>query len=198
MKNIMLVTLIAFTITSAQAAKVKSVPAAGNSNSSSSYSRHSDGGFKFEARPGLGTVASTFTFGASVEGKYGFAVGSGQIFAGLESGFYHASPSTGITGTSYSVNMIPIQATGSYEFQVSRSIKLSAGASLGIGIGSGSASADNNLFPGVDLTAYSRSGTSFMWSARPGMVLNDTFVAVLPLGTTDGSFYFLPSIGARF
>lgn len=202
MKKIMFVTLIAFTIGTAQAAKYKTIPSANSSNNSSSmnYSTHNNsGGFKFEARPGLGTVNSTFTFGASLEGKYGFNMGSGNnLFVGLESGFYHASASTGYEGVSASANMIPIETTTSFEFPVSRNIKLSGGVSLGIAIISAGASYDSKIYGDNVVSPPSQTFTKFIWSARPGMVLNDTFVASLPLGTVDGSFYFLPSIGARF
>ena len=202
----MIVSLIALAGT-AQAAQKYKVIKSGNNNSNSSssmnyssnYNSNADAGFKFEARPGLGTVSSTFAFGASLEGKYGFNVGHGQnIFAGLESGFYHSSQAyPGNQFVSIFANMIPIVATGSFEFPVSHKVKLSAGTSLGIALITAGASIDSTQLPGVTAPP-SQTSTKFIWSVRPGMVLNDMFVAELPLGTVDGAFYFLPSIGARF
>jgi len=199
MKKLILVSLIALAGT-AQAAQKYKVIKSGNSNGSTStnyssnYNSNTDAGFKFEARPGLGTVASMFAFGASLEGKYGFNVGHGQnIFAGLESGFYHSTKSLNDVASIYG-NMIPIMATGSFEFPVSHHVKLNAGVGVGIAIDT----AGLSVASGYTNPYGSTTSTAFLWSVGPGMVLNDMFVASLPLGTVDGSFYFLPSIGARF
>ena len=153
-------------------------------------------GFKFEARPGIGTVNSTFSYGVSVEGKYGFDVGHGNtIFAGLESGFYHNSSSVNQFVSIYG-NMIPIQGTGSFEYPVNHNLRISGGLSLGVAIDTAGANIDQTAFPNQNIP--SKTNGDFIWSFRPGVILNDTFVATLPLGTVGGSFYFLPSIGARF
>lgn len=200
MKKIMFVTLIAIQFAStAQAAKYKTVPAANNSNSSSmNYSSTKDTGFKFEARPGAGTAAKNFTWGINLEGKYGFKLSGNTLFVGLETGFFR----TGIYSDSFQsvgMNSIPITPTVTFEMPVSNKIKLYAGTSLGLTIGTQTQSYSNNF--GFDADAFggqSNTATAFTWKFRPGMVLNDTFIAELPIGTTDGYFFFMPNVGVRF
>ena len=182
----------------AQAAqKYKKIPAATNNTSTTmSYSSHQDHGFKFEARPGFGTSAGYFTWGINVEGKYGFNISGNTLFVGLESGFFR----TGLGSNefeSYAVTSIPITPTATYEFAVSNKIKLYGGASVGLAIGTASHSYTNDFGFGA-AQGTSQTQTAFMWKFRPGMVLNDQFVAELPIGTTDGSFYFMPNVGMRF
>lgn len=199
MKKIMFVTLIAICMSTAQAAqKYKTIPAASNSNNSSSMTYSSrDAGFKFEARPGAGTAAKQFTFGINLEGKYGFKIGTGNLFAGLETGFFRSSSTyEGYQGVSAYGNMIPVAASGTYEFPVSKSIKLYGGTSLGVGFASGGISYDTAIYGNVE--GQSASSTVFLWKFRPGMVLNDMLVAELPIGTADGNFYFIPNVGVRF
>jgi hypothetical protein len=202
MNKIMLVSLIAFTMSSAQAAQKKmaigqSIRMSKSSASiSTSTYHHKEDGFKFEARPGFGTVNSNFSFGASLEGKYGFNMGNeNDLFVGLETGYYHSSATIN-EFASATANMIPIEPTATFETPVSHNIRLSGGVGLGIAIITAGASLDPKVYGNT--TVPSQTSTKFIWSIRPGMILNDTFVATLPLGTVDGSFYFLPSIGARF
>ena len=200
MKNLILISIFALSMNTAQAAqKYKKIEAATHSNSTAmSYNTQQDSGFKFEARPGFGTSASNFTWGINLEGKYGFKISGNTLFVGLETGFFR----TGLGSNdfeSYVINSIPITPSATFEFAVSNKIKLYGGASVGLAIGTLSHSISNNNDFGFGAAqGTSNTQTAFMWKFRPGMVLNDQFVAELPIGTTDGSFYFMPNVGMRF
>ena len=198
MKKIMFVTLIAFSMSTAHAAKkIKTISAAKSTNSTSmNYNNNQESAFKFEARPGFGVTAGYFTYGISLESKYGFNVAGDKLFIGLETGFYRASTSNG-AGTSYYGNMIPITPSATFELPVSKSVKLYGGVNVGIGISTGGVSYDTTYF-GNNANGNSSTSVVFLWKFRPGVVLNDTYVAELPIGTADGSFYFLPNVGVRF
>lgn len=196
----MFVSLIALSLGTAEAApKYKTIPAANNNSSSMSYSGK-DAGFKFEARPGAGVSGGLFTWGINLEGKYGFKIARNDLFVGMETGFFRTSLYSN-DFSSAAITAIPITPSATFEFALNNNFKLYAGASLGIAIGTASESVNNNFgnfgFEGAN-TGNSSTRTAFMWKFRPGMVLNDQFVAELPIGTTDGTFYFMPNVGVRF
>lgn len=200
MNKIMFVTLITVCMGTAEAApKYKTIPAANNNSSSMNYTGK-DAGFKFEARPGAGVAGGTFTWGINLEGKYGFKISSNNLFVGMETGFFRTS----LYSNDYSsagISTIPITPSATFEMALNNNFKLYAGTSLGIAIGTASESVNNNFgnfgFEGAN-NGRSATSTAFMWKFRPGMVLNDQFVAELPIGTIDGTFYFLPNVGVRF
>ncbi len=148
----------------------------------------------YEARPGAGIVSGYFTVGANLEGKYGFKFGSNTLFVGIETGFFR----TGVYSDSFqtaSITSIPITPSATFEFPVSNSVKVYSGASLGMTIATGHQSYTDSF---GNSNSFSNTSGLFTWKLRPGFVVSDKFVAELPIGTSDGSFYFLPNVGYRF
>jgi len=180
----------------AEAAPRKIIPAA-NQKSASTYSTSpsTNNGLKFEARPGAGVTAGYFTFGMNLEGKYGFNLSGNSLFVGLETGVLRTNL---YSDSLYSagITRIPITPSANFEFALNNQFKLYAGTSLGIEVATASESYSNSL--GLETGSASLTRTVFLWKFRPGMVLNNKFIAELPLGTVDGNFYFMPNVGVRF
>jgi len=199
MNKLILVSLLLLSATAQAAHKHKVIKADDSSSSStvdySSSSTH-DAGFKFEALPGLGVADSNFTFGMMLDGKYGFNVGRfEQVFAGLEAGFLRTSVGSNYPGVSIYANSIPILAVGSFEYTLTRHVKLYGKLGAGVSITTAGASLDSTIYGNASIPSTTK--TVFMWKVAPGAVFNDLWIAELPLGTVDGNFYFIPSVGVR-
>jgi hypothetical protein len=193
--NKMIVLIFALLVTTSSEAKTKTqnfanIKSESNPGNAYSFSQY----LNYEARPGAGIVSGFFTIGANLEGKYGFKFGSNTLFVGIETGFFR----TGVYSDNFqsaSITSIPITPSATFEFPVSKSVKLYSGASLGVAIATGHQSYTDGF---GNSNSFSSTSGLFMWKFRPGLVVSDKFVAELPIGTSDGSFYFLPNVGYRF
>ena len=161
-----------------------------NTNSSPAYASSepvrtthtsSAGGAEFSTDFGLGTISSKFVFGFGLRLEFPVMVDNTRLTFGGQTGFY-IGPSDPTTW------LIPILATGSYEFKVAGEIK----PYLGIGLGLS--------FAHASLGNVSASSTDFAFLFKPGVNFGDAHRCYfeLPIGTMGSGFALLPSIGYHF
>ncbi len=137
---------------------------------------------EFSGSLGLGSAASKFHFGFGLQAEIPTTLDNNNFRFGLQSGFYYgpSSPSTWI---------IPILATGAYEFKHDTDGFMPyVGLAMGISISHASAG------------GLSASSTDFAILFKPGANFGEgkKYFVELPIGTMGGDFCILPSVGMHF
>lgn len=177
----------------AQTKKKTAAPAPTPASSTPTYSYSGGGsssyssGPAFSAAASLGSLDGTFLVGPSLYVEWPMTLDGKDFAFGGRTGIYFMSGGY----------VIPIMATGKYNFAASSNIKPYVGLDMGLAIAKSSDVTVTVL--GVTTTVSGGSATKFALLARPGINFGEggKWFAELPLGTF-GAFVILPTFGYHF
>jgi hypothetical protein len=175
----LLMTTTTFAASHKPAPKVMEAPTpAPQMESTSANSSIVSQGHQFGVDVGAGIVDPKFHFGLGARLEFPISVGNSFMRVGVQSGFYFGPSSP----TSW---MIPILAIGSYQFNTTGTLK----PYLGLGLGA-------TIFHASSVG----TSTKFMFLFKPGFAFgqDEKYYFELPLGTLDGTFVVIPSVGTHF